>query len=664
MHNASQKTAKIISMVDQQLIVNLMRKRKDKNLLAIQRYAPHLMDLVNQKGKINCGIYVGKDGQVDLMIDGVRVYNTDPRKVAQIQLENFKKHREALYLVPATSSGHPFIDNVYKDKIVDLFGKKPEPKKLELLTSEELKEGESIGAVLSVGIGFGYHLELLTKTYDIRYLIVVERDPEIFKTSLYTADWEKLLAHYSSKGRAILLFVGDKPQDLARHMIYTLGYTLNTPLLYYTPIFIHLFGPFYEQVGKEFSKRVNELAMGWGFVQDELWSLEYTLENIKREIPLYQGKKQVPSDAVAFVIGAGPSLEYALDFIKNNKDKAVIFSCGSSIGTLYQEGIKPDFHVEIERTKATYDALVLSAGEDYLKEITVLYNNPMYPQVSELFGESLMWLKPNDTGSSLFDSQLPRIAYSNPTVVNAGLSLAVHMGFKEIYLFGADMGYKDPKKHHARGNVAFKEGTEFYKEREKEEYELEGNFGGSVYTNSMLLWAKSMIEDLIKQVRDVKVYNTSDGARIDGTLPARLWDISLRGFKKREALKLIRSDFSTKYTKEGYIKSKLEKLLEDAQKFEKFVEDTLSTKMEGRGDLMDALNTVFAWIYNTDETQTFKYMLRGGFMQMEHLCLFLSHQEGILSEKCAHLIRDYLLQALEKFRDLVEPFFVAKTQTL
>ncbi len=650
-------------MIDKQVLINLMRKRKDRNLQAIQRYAPHLMDLVNRKGKVSCGIYIGDNGQIDLMMEGQRVYNMDPRLVAQMQFENFKKQRENLFVIPSVSSGRGHIDDIYKEKVVELFGQKPDPEKLKKAVEEELKEGQKLGALLSVGLGFGYHLELLTKAYDIRYLLVVEKDPEVFKTSLYTADWEMILRHYSENARVFLLFVGDDPAELSKHMVYVLGNALNTPMLYFTPIFIHLFGPFYEQVGRHFSERINELVMGWGFVQDELWSLEYTLENIKKELPLYQAKKKVPSDSTAFVIGAGPSLEYALDFIKKNQERAVIFSCGSSIGTLYEEGIKPDFHVEIERTKFTYDALLQSASRDYLKELTVIFNNPMYPQVSELFKESLMFVKPNDTGGSLFPPEYPPVGYSNPTVVNAGLSLALHMGFKRVYLFGVDMGYKDPRKHHAKGNVALKEGSEFYKESEAQEHELEGNFGGKVYTNSMLLWARSMIQDLLKLYKDAEVFNTSDGAKIEGTIPARIDELSLSKFKKSEVVKLIKQDFSRKYAREDYIRRRLEDFMEDMQEFEALVERLFSANLQARGELVDALNFLYGWLYSQSKTGILFKILRGGFMQVEHLYLFLSHQEGKHHEECQSIIKSYLLEALERTKALIEPFLVSKTLT-
>ncbi|SNZ12116.1 6-hydroxymethylpterin diphosphokinase MptE-like protein [Hydrogenobacter hydrogenophilus] len=651
---------------DQRLQIELMRRRKDKNLIAIQRYAPHLMDLVNRKGKIKCGIYVGQNGEIDLVMEGSRVYNADPRAVAQIQLENFKKQKEGFYLIPSTNRENPekILDHKYKGKIIDLFGVEPQLDKLRDMVSQELKDGQHIGALFSVGLGFGYHLELLTDTYDIKYLFVVEKDPEVFKTSLYTANWEKLLAHYSCEGRAIVLFVGDDPEELAKHMVYSIGYLYNTPLLYWSPVFIHLFGPFYEQVGKAFSDRIQEISMGWGFFQDELWSLEYTIENIKRELPLFYGKKTVPSDAVAFVIGAGPSLEYALDFIKQSQHRAVIFSCGSSIGTLYEEGIKPDFHVEIERTKMTYDALIKSASTDYLKELTAMYNNPMYPPVADLFKESLMWLKPNDAGSSLFPPDIPRIGYSNPTVVNGGLSLAIHMGFKEIYLFGTDMGYKDPKKHHARGNVALKEGTEFYKEKEVQEYELEGNFGGKVYTNGLLLWARSMIQDLLKMTKGVKVYNTSDGAKIEGTIPIKVGEITLRNFKKTEAIKLINSNFSKDYLKDNTIHQKAYTLLKEAQELQKVAHEFLSKQPRDLHELAYTLNAVFVWLYERRDVSPLWSMLRGGYLQLEHLVLFLAHQEGKVPEGIHEVIRDYLKECAQKLSQVLEPFLENSTHII
>ncbi|QWK19976.1 MAG: DUF115 domain-containing protein [Hydrogenobacter thermophilus] len=548
-----------------QFLTSEIEARRTKNLEYLKKVSPHFYQFMNLKGEVKAQV-IYHLGRWDLLVNGVSLYGGDARLNTRRQFED--------YLKTPNEFSSPFYVFWFPEDTVD--GKlSHELTKLlaPAKSADRCKQRKTVGTVIAFGVGLGFHIELLTEHYDIKQLILVETDVELIKPTLYTLDWEKLLSVYNGKDRIISFYLHKDPDLLAVGLLDHLTAYYNPTLLTHFHIYMHRNDPVLIEGAKKFWASNKSPIAGFGYFQDELWSLEYTLENIKKELPLYQAKKKVPSDSTAFVIGAGPSLEYALDFIKKNQERAVIFSCGSSIGTLYEEGIKPDFHVEIERTKFTYDALLQSASRDYLKELTVIFNNPMYPQVSELFKESLMFVKPNDTGGSLFPPEYPPVGYSNPTVVNAGLSLALHMGFKRVYLFGVDMGYKDPRKHHAKGNVALKEGSEFYKESEAQEHELEGNFGGKVYTNSMLLWARSMIQDLLKLYKDAEVFNTSDGAKIEGTIPARIDELSLSKFKKSEVVKLIKQDFSRDYLKALNLERKLSLLISHAEEYMNFVRE-------------------------------------------------------------------------------------------
>ena len=73
-----------------------------------------------------------------------------------------------------------------------------------------------------------------------------------------------------------------------------------------------------------------------------------------------------------FIIANGPSLDDSIDVIAANKDRAILISCGSAISALHKVGIKPDIHVETERTKIVYDFLVNLNDPEYLQDIFFL----------------------------------------------------------------------------------------------------------------------------------------------------------------------------------------------------------------------------------------------------------------------------------------------------
>jgi len=617
--------------VNVQEIIKKLEAQRDRNVKYLEKKAPQIIELALKPSKLSsCGIYIDPTtGKIDLQINGERIYKGDPRSVTLAQIEEFERSGVKFYVTPDTNTQYKDImmDMRHWDDFLNVAKEYPKSD----FIKKPVQPGDKFGTFLSIGIGLGYHLEIITKRYEIKQLIVAEKDSEILKASLFTIDWRPIIEKYSGGNRFITFFIKNDPVELAKEVSTFLQFYTNTPIAFVMPVFVHIQMPFYKEFFDELYRRFSQIFTGWGFFQDELWSVKQTIENIKQEIPLFTGEKKVSQDAKAFIIGAGPSLENYVEFIRENRDNAVVFSCGSSIGTLYRENIIPDFHVEIERTKITYDALILGADREFLKSIPAVFNNPIYPDVPKLFENKGMFLKENDAGAYLFPPEYLRLIYTNPTVVNGGVSLALHLGFREIYLFGADMGYKDPAKHHARGNVALDSKTEFFKEYEDSSMQIEGNFGGMVYTNFILNWARTWIEDLVKLCPDARVYNTSDGAKIKGTIPVRENEIKLSKFDKNSVIKLIKSNFTRDYLlRKDYINNKIIQLEREVREFRDYSFKQLSSKIKDTYELMDKLHNIYAWIHvNKENSGLLHLIIRGGFLHFEHLVLFLCYQKEI-----------------------------------
>lgn len=641
-------------------IINRLEQRKDRNVRYLQKRAPLLLEVLKKPSKINCGIFIDQHtGRIDIQIDGKRMYGGDPYKISMNLIEEFERSGFKFYV-------RPKVDTTYKDIMMDMrhwheyLTKAGEDPKVDFV-KKPIQRGDRFGSFLCLGIGLGYHIVEICSRYDIKQLIIVERDPEIFKASLFTIDWQ-FIEKYMRDNRSFNVFINDDPEETSKEVIYYCQSVLNPSLSFDMPVFVLFSDEYYNAFFEKFKERFDQIFSGWGFFQDEIWSLEHTLENITREIPVYYGDRTVSENAKAFVIGAGPSLDNCLDFIDKNKENAVVFSCGSSIGTLYRAGIKPDFHVEIERTKTTYDALVLSTSPEYLSSIPAIYNNPMYPDVSTLFKEKYMFLKGNDTGVYFFPPDIPRLVYTHPTVVNCGISFAINAGFKEIYLFGADMGYRDPSKHHAKGNVALDKNTSFFKEKEDTDYEVEGNFGGKVYSNFILNWARTWIEDLIKITKDVKVFNLSDGAKIKGTIPAKMEEIKLKPIQKSIEIETIKKSFRKDYLNDKkFIRDRLLQLEKETVNYRKYALSQLNGKIKNTSQLMDVLHNIYVWIHlNKLSEGIIHVLLRGGFLSYEHLAIFLCYQKEIrginfVSETIASL-KSYVEESTSMLLNCIENY--------
>ena len=55
----------------------------------------------------------------------------------------------------------------------------------------------------------------------------------------------------------------------------------------------------------------------------------------------------------------------------------------------------------------------------------------------------------------LFGNKDTSVSRATPTCTNGALGVFSHWGFKSIYMFGLDFGYKDTKNHHAKGSIYY-----------------------------------------------------------------------------------------------------------------------------------------------------------------------------------------------------------------
>ncbi len=523
-----------------------LKERLYKNHELLSKKAPGLLQVMSAVS-LPFSVNVS-DGKVDADMGGGPIYGGDAYTICLRQVEAFEEKPVRMFPdLIRTKEG------LNEDIIAHRFTRDLLERTGEKIEALPLNRTRHIPLLLMVGLGFGFHLEMLLDRFEVQNLILLDV-PAFFRLSLYTLDWERVINYFSKPGRSLNLIVHDKlilEQDLdgAFSDLLKVIQQINPGLFYWGYYFEHLQYNPPMRIMDWFNRSPAFQEVFHGYFDDELWSLRWTLEKFEKKIPLYYPKKKVSEDAVAFVLGAGPSLDYAIEKIKEYRDRAVIFSCGSTISALKKAGIVPDFHVEIERTKYTYDTLV-EVGRDFLKQTRLIANNPLWTECFKLFKKGYMFLKLNDTGALLLEpTGSPIIWHTGPTVTAAGVALAAEFGFKEIYLFGVDLGSKDPSRHHSSLSNYYDPESMLSKARVEFEIPMSGNFGGEVYTNSWFAITKYAIEQTIKK-KGVKVYNTSDGVKIEGAVPLPIEFFKLEGsFDKEKAIRDIEENFDTRYLK-------------------------------------------------------------------------------------------------------------------
>ncbi len=482
---------------------------------------------------------------------------------------------------------------------------------------------------LVFGSGFGWHLDRLVDDYQMRHLIIVDTDIERLNLSLYFTDWIALEQRFLDRGGIWISWLFEtEPKKLVEKL----------PVLIYKhwpPYFLQGVGLFFNDYDSAIVRDtwcslkddLWKLYRGWGFLDDELLGLRHCILNMQKNIPLCTRKADIPEDAVAFVIGAGPSFDTLLPLLKQYQDRAVIISCGSAVYALARAGITPDFHVEIERTHVTFVSLLSDSIKDILREVPFVASSIVDPDAFSLSSKPLMVIKDLDMGAAVIDfhRQCP-VFKTNPTVTNGGLDLVLRLGFKRAYLFGVDLGFRDPNYHHSRGSQYYTgDNTEpdyqkyidITHEQHQTGLSVEGNFGEGILSTEFFIHSRDAMAISIREHSASQVFNLNDGALIKGAIPLHPEDLALdtKPESKRVAVDAMMAAFTVDYDRDAH--EKLDFLADQLDAVMADLQLRFNADMKEKMDVFDRLSEMHEYFFYAKHQEAPIFpLVRGSMLHM------------------------------------------------
>ncbi len=536
-------------------IKNKLLKTFEKNLKLFEKELPQFVDFIKKiKGfetDIKLVIY---DNDYDLILNGVSIYPKGAKNyIPELYIKNSLKNLFEGFLKNIKNESLKHSQFIYNSlKPIEKYLKKYYRKR-------KIKDFSSI---IVIGLGLGLFLEDLVKKYNAFDIAILEDNFEFFIASLYVVDYTKIWDIQRKKGKLKFFINIAKIKQGYEYLFYTLSsYVRYFPSRFAFPaIYVH-----YEEKNTNYRETVNNqirnLLKGLGFFDDEEQAIENAYYNylLKRKM-IFEKSKIENNKIPVLIIGSGPSLEQTIDIIKKYKNKALIVSCGSSLSKLAKEGIFPDVWINLERVPTVKN--ILEKAQEYgldLSKLLVITSDITHKSVIDMLNKDNIYYFPR--GGAAIHSMLNTRKFLSgflPTVTNTGLSILFYMGFKKFYLLGVDLGTKTPGILHTSHTIYKKE------DDAKHAYigPFPGNFGGKVYTIDVFLWSKSNMEDFIRYIttkENAKVFNVSDGIKIEGALPLKpkdfekiLENISITKDEKKEILNEHIEKSFVDYHKEWY----------------------------------------------------------------------------------------------------------------
>ena len=456
------------------------------------------------------------------------VYNSVPKDFATKQVDQFLQHGKAYRFSMGKSK-------VYNDEHLHI-------KQLNALIDEYEKEPASHNGndrhclynILVSGVGLGYHLADLVQKMKIYNIFIYESCMDTFFASMHTIDWQPILDYFRQENRTITLCIGVTPET-ALAQINTAINNIGLHNHVYSFIYRHTMRKGELDFINTYVREIQNYTGALGFYDDEQIGLAHGVQNLLSDKAVFVNKKTETRETPIIIIGNGPSLDKHRNFLEQNRNGAILMSCGTALSSLMKMGITPDYHIELERTVSMKDFLDFGTDDEDRKNITLLCVHTVSPDIVNSFDDVCYTIKPNDAGSAViseyFKPQNPvQLAFCNPTVANCGITFAVAMGFMNLYLVGVDLGVPVEGKHHSEHSPHFDmekfvdDKNNFkYNYKEDKDIFVKGNFGGEVKTHSTLNRSRVHIERFLHYAHqafpNLTLFNSNDGAYIEGSTP-------------------------------------------------------------------------------------------------------------------------------------------------
>ncbi|APD89129.1 hypothetical protein BM524_04495 [Alteromonas mediterranea] len=504
----------------------LNENKKEANLAALKKFFPDLYEEFVDYTPKSWEPVAYKRGEVSLVhIETGGLFSKSPLDDADISYNSFFKrpNKDGLLLSYTGKKLKSYLHYKLVDACEEVIKDVKE-------TQSELPK--QVKSLILFGIVSGYSIEKLTENHDIEMLFICEPNKDFFYASLYSIDWFDIFDSFNHDRKRLYLNIGDDGSNLTNDLL--VQFQSVGPYILANTYFYQTYSN--EKLSDAISELREQLlviiAMGDYFdnakygIAHTRWALTHSvpflLEKSKRNIPTYL------LDVPVFIVGNGPSLDYLIEVLREEKERVVIVSCGTALQALYQNGITPDYHAEIETNRSTFDWLTRINDKSYLKKITLLSCNGIHPDSASLFSRTLLAFKQGEASTvslTELDKHHPfeLLDFSYPTVTNFAANIITALGFSQIYLIGTDLGFVSDSYHHSKSSGYYNGvGRELYSYAENHSMSLivPGNFKPWVKTKYEFKVSKGVLEQAFARA-EAEVYNLNDGARIVGTQPLR-----------------------------------------------------------------------------------------------------------------------------------------------
>ncbi len=434
---------------------------------------------------------------------------------------------------------------------------------------------ESLYAI--TGFGDGSHLRyFLKESGSGTNVLACEKDPALVRETLARFDLSDVLAH-----QRFILGVGELDDAYFAQI-------QGAALTGVNDVNSVIFSPLHSIDESYYQRMRNELVRQYLVIRPLMEVnvrtatnlQENTFRNLRHmaQAPDVGEMKDEFPDIPFVLVGAGPSLDESIDFLKSVQDKAIIVASNSPFRKLVNSGIRPHLVVTADPMPPT-----LAGFENVsLEGVPLTCPFSAYPEiVSKFSGRIFSWCTYNpivDLVKEHMGQRPGTLIMEQGTVSGCVLDLSKLFGCKKVLLVGQDMSVRDDGRYYTDDSSYADTGSLYAKNDTGQR--LPGNTQEKVLVEQRLfVYLKTFEQFIAKKDPSVEYRNLArTGVRIKG-VPYSTYDEALEWVGNSSNKKFV--DRTRNLLEEQGDCPDLNKIFKSAKDYvQKLLEETLSAAIQ------------------------------------------------------------------------------------
>lgn len=409
---------------------------------------------------------------------------------------------------------------------------------------------EPIHYVLFVGIGTAYHIEAFMEDHPDAKFAIYETNEEVLHAYLSNFRLDRLPVRNLLK-----IFTGIDQKQVTVEVQQLLAQSNNVLKIITLPVYEKMYG---EQVNGILEKALEAIKNKHSSLTTNVaFQKRWTINSIKNfptvlQTPniLHDIDRSAFEGKPAIIVAAGPSLNEEFENLRYIKEHglAYIFSVGSAINALIEQGIYPDAACTYDPTERN-QVVFTKLKDKGIKEIPLIFGSSVGYETLQNYPGSLFHMLTNqDTiaPNYLEHSDQINVVSDGPSIAVMTFQLLAQLGCSQIILVGQNLAYQNNKRY-AEGIQYDHVENELSEIEQKNTMIVKDVYGNSVQTNEGFIRMRQQIEMYISHYRNIEVFNTTKhGAHIEGSVFVELNSL-LEQKLKENVVKDIQIDTSNNY---------------------------------------------------------------------------------------------------------------------